>query len=102
MLNYVDTEMSAYSARDPQLLGFIAGNGNGIVTVDGKPSQKRIIVFERIHAFPCMRQTWSNADGSYLIPWLDVSKIYTVMAVDDKEKYEPDVWDYIKPAIDNA
>ena len=102
MLKYINAEMSTYSARDPQFQGFIAGNGNGIVTVDGKPGQKRIVIFERTHTFPCLRQTWSNSDGSYLLPWLDVSKIYTVMAVDDKEKYEPVVWDFIKPAIDNA
>lgn len=102
MFNYVDTQIATYSARDPQLQGFIAGNGNGIVTVDGKPSQKRIVVFERTKLFPCLRQTWSNADGTYLIPWLDVSKTYMVMAVDDKEKYEPVVWDFIKPASNNG
>ena len=102
MFNYLDAKMSIYSAKDPQLQGFIAGNGNGIVTVDGKPSQKRIVVFERTKLVPCLRQTWSNADGTYLIPWLDVSKTYMVMAVDDKEKYEPVVWDFIKPASNNG
>lgn len=90
------------SFNDPQLVGFIAGRGNGIVTVDGKPSSKRIILMERQMLFPMLRQTWSNVDGSYLIDNLDISKIYMVMAVDDKEKFEPVVWDFIKAAIRDA
>ena len=57
MYEYVDIALRIISYNDPQLTGFIAGTGNGIVTVDGKPGQKRIIVFERIDTLPILRTT---------------------------------------------
>ena len=102
MYEYVDIALRIISYNDPQLTGFIAGTGNGIVTVDGKPSQKRIVIFERIDSLPILRQIWSNPDGTYLIDNLDKDKTYLVMAFDDKQKYEPVAWDFIKAAIRDA
>ena len=90
------------SSQDETKRCFIAGQGNGIVTVDGKPASKRILLFERSHLFPCIRQIWSAADGTYFFGGLESNKLYLVMAVDDKEKYEPVAWDFIKAAIRNA
>ena len=45
MYEHADFALGIITYNDPQLTGFIAGAGNGIVTVDGKPGQKRIIVF---------------------------------------------------------
>ena len=52
--------------------------------------------------FPCIRQIWSAADGTYLFGGLESNKLYLVMAVDDKEKYEPVAWDFIKAAQPDA
>lgn len=90
------------SNQDETKRCFIAGQGNGIVTVDGKPASKRILLFERSHMFPCIRQIWSAADGTYLFGGLESNKLYLVMAVDDKEKYEPVAWDFIKAAQPDA
>ncbi len=102
MYEHANYALGIITYNDPQLTGFIAGAGNGIVTVDGKPGQKRIIVFERIDTLPILRTTWSNADGTYLIDNLDKDKTYLVMAFDDKQKYEPVAWDFIKAAIRDA
>ena len=102
MYEHADFSLGIITYNDPQLTGFIAGTGNGIVTVDGKPSQKRIVIFERIYSLPILRQIWSNPDGTYLIDNLDKDKTYLVMAFDDKQKYEPVAWDFIKAAIRDA
>lgn len=101
-LFFVDLAAGMLPYMDPQLTGFIAGAGNGIVTVDGKPSQKRIVIFERVDSLPILRVTWSHSDGSYLVDNLDKDKTYLVMAFDDKQKYEPVAWDFIKAAIRDA
>ena len=81
---------------------FIAGQGNGIVTVVGKPERKRIILLERRNLLPCVRQTWSFRDGSYVFEGLNPDTVFMVIAVDDQEKYEPVAWDFIKAAIRDA
>ena len=102
MFVYADCNAAASSYNNPMLSGFIAGGGNGIVTVDGKPAQKRIVIFERIDNLPVVHQTWSYHDGTYFISSLNKDKTYLVMAFDDKQKYEPVAWDFIKAAIRNA
>ena len=102
MFTHADFDFKTISYNDPLLTGFVAGSGNGIVTVDGKPAQKRIVIFERLDSFPVLRQTWSYPDGTYFIDNLNKDKTYLVMAFDDKQKYEPVAWDFIKAAIRNA
>ena len=87
--------------QEPLLIGYVAGTGNGIVTVNGDPAQKRILIFQRANEMVFLKQTWSQADGSYLIGNLNINSIYMVIAVDDRQKYEPVAWDWIKPAINN-
>lgn len=79
--------------------GYIAGSGDGIVTVQGKPSSRKIwllnaktLVVEQI--------TVSLRNGHYMFLGLDPNKEYLVMVRDYKRELEPFAWDYVKPAND--
>lgn len=77
--------------------GYIAGLGDGIVTVQGKPARRKIwllnaqsLVVERVQV--------SLGNGRYLFMGLNPEREYLVMARDYKREYEPFCWDYVKPA----
>ncbi|MCS4534235.1 hypothetical protein [Neisseria montereyensis] len=78
--------------------GFIAGRGDGILTVGGQPAERRIILFER-GAFQVVRDTWSRPDGTYLLDRLNPDREYLVLAVDHKKQYEPVAYDFVRPAV---
>lgn len=78
--------------------GFIAGRGEGIVTVGGTPAARRILLFER-GRFVLVRSIWSKADGTYLFDRLNESMEYMVVAVDHKKQYEPVAYDFVRPAL---
>lgn len=87
--------------------GYIAGTGNGIVTVNGQPAIRPIYLFE---FFACqtpilVAKTFSDSKGRYLFMNLDTTKKYLVMCRDfapiaDEQRFEPAVWDYVAPATD--
>ena len=81
--------------------GFIAGRGDGIVTVGGVPAERRIFLFER-ERLVLIRSTWSAKDGTYLFDRLDPDREYMVMAEDYKRQYEPVVYDFVRPAVDDG
>lgn len=89
--------------------GYIAGSGDGIVTVNGQPAARSILLYEPVGAFGAFltliaRQT-SLANGHYLFLGLDPNKRYMLMCRDlepngAEQRYEPVVWDYVTPAND--
>lgn len=82
--------------------GYIAGTGDGIVTVNGQPAIRPIYLFEFFDYQPpiFVAKVFSNKDGRYLFKHLDATKKYMVMARDHNKEYEPAVWDYVTPATD--
>lgn len=80
-------------------LGYIAGAGDGIVTVLGKPAQRKIWLLGA-QTMLVERSTVSLPNGHYLFTGLDPGKEYIVIVRDHEKKLEPFVWDYVKPADD--
>jgi len=79
--------------------GYIAGSGDGIVTVQGKPASRKIWLLDA--ATMVVEQVITSLpNGHYLFMGLDPAKRYLVMARDFKKEYEPFVWDYVAPADD--
>lgn len=83
---------------------YIAGSGDGIVTVGGVPSQRQVHLLDAV-SLQKLRTTVSLKNGHYLFSGLDATKQYIVMARDlppdgVNQRYEPAVWDYVTPATD--
>lgn len=86
--------------------GYIAGDGDGIVTVGGTPASRKIYVFD-VQTLIWLKTATSTKDGHYLIMGLDNSKKYLIMArdlppTDGIERYEPAMWDYVTPKDDKT
>lgn len=79
--------------------GYIAGEAEGIVTVNGQPASRRIYLFAR-PKMECIADTWSKADGSYRFDRLKEDEEYLMVATDYKKQYEPVSYDFIKPFVD--
>lgn len=79
--------------------GYIAGSGDGIVTVEGKPASRKIWLLDA-QTMAVEQVIMSLKNGRYLCMGLDPTKRYVVMARDYKKEYEPFVWDHVKPADD--
>ena len=79
--------------------GYIAGLGDGIVTVRGQAAKRDIYLLDASD-LGLVRITDSLPDGHYLFMGLDPDKRYLVMVRDHKKEYEPFAWDYVKPADD--
>lgn len=80
-------------------LGYIAGTADGIVTVNGNPATRDIIVLNA-QDLSVVQRSQSLSNGHYLLNNLDHAKQYLVMARDYNKEYEPAVWDYVTPATD--
>ena len=79
--------------------GYIAGSGDGIVTVQGKPSSRSIWLLDaKTLAIKAVQYSLKN--GHYAFFGLDDSKEYLVLARDYKREFEAFAWDYVKPAND--
>lgn len=79
--------------------GYIAGSGDGIVTVAGEPSRRDIVLFDA-DGLTIINRMASLPNGHYLFNGLDPSVQYLVMVRDHNKQYEPFVWDYVIPATD--
>lgn len=79
--------------------GYIAGSGDGIVTVQGKPSARHIYLLDAI-TMQLLRRNQSLPNGRYIFKGLNPAKEYLVMVRDYKRELEPFVWDYVTPADD--
>lgn len=79
--------------------GYIAGTGDGIVTVQGKPASRKICLLDA-QTMAVEQIITSLKNGHYMFLGLDPAREYMVMVRDYKKEYEPFVWDYVKPADD--
>ena len=75
--------------------GYISGTAPGIVTVDGAPAGRQILLFERGTA-QCAGETWSNPiDGTYMFDRLNPELEFDLIARDYTRTYS----DVVIPAI---
>lgn len=79
--------------------GYIAGTGDGIVTVQGKSSSRKIWLLDAKTMF-VEQVVLSLKSGNYLFSAIDESKSYLVIVRDYKREFEPFAWDFVKPAND--
>lgn len=79
--------------------GYIAGTGDGIVTVAGKPASRKIWLFNA-QTLAIESTQWSLSNGHYLFLELNPAKEYLLMVRDYKRELEPFAWDYVQPADD--
>lgn len=79
--------------------GYIAGAGDGIVTVKGVPSSRHVYLLDA-ETMEVLMQSTSLPSGRYMFNGLDLNKEYVVMVRDYKKELEPFAWDYVKPAND--
>lgn len=77
---------------------YIAGEGDGIVSIKGLPVARQVVAFEQ-DTFAVAAKTWSFPDGSYVLPNLDPTKQYIVMAYDYTGDYEPVAYSHITPYL---
>lgn len=79
--------------------GYISGTNDGIVTVAGKPSARKIWLLNA-QSLAVEQVITSLKNGHYLFLGLNPAKEYLVMVRDYKKELEPFAWDYVKPADD--
>jgi hypothetical protein len=79
--------------------GYIAGSGDGLVTVRGKAAARKIWLLNA-QTMAAEQVITSLKNGHYLFMGLDPAKRYLVMVRDYKKEFEPFVWDYVTPADD--
>lgn len=78
---------------------YIAGSGDGIVTVAGRPASRKIWLLDA-KTMAIEQVVTSLQNGHYLFMGLDPAKRYLVVVRDYKEEFEPFAWDYVVPAND--
>lgn len=88
-----------YALLSLQHGSYIAGSGDGIVTVLGKPASRKIWLLDAQNLVIEAVQ-WSLSNGHYLFMGLDPAKRYLVMVRDYKKEFEPFVWDEVIAAND--
>lgn len=79
--------------------GYIAGSGDGIVTVQGKPAPRKIWLLDS-KTMAVEQVITSLKNGHYIFLGLNTAKEYLVMVRDYKRELEPFAWDFVKPAND--
>lgn len=79
--------------------GYIAGSGDGIVTVISAPASRKIWLINA-QTMAVEQVVTSLNNGHYMFTGLNPDKEYLVMVRDYKREYEPFVWDYVKPIDD--
>lgn len=79
--------------------GYVAGSGDGIVTVQGKPASRKIWLLDA-QTMAVQQVVVSLKNGHYMFMGLDPAKRYLVMVRDYKRELEPFAWDFVKPATD--
>ena len=81
--------------------GYIAGTGDGIVTVRGKAAKREVLLMDaNSRDYQFVGRVWSMENGHYMFTDLDPGKEYLVMARDYNKEYEPFAYDYVTPATD--
>lgn len=88
-----------YTSLSLAYSGYIAGSADGIVTVRGLPSSRKIWLLNA-KTMAVEQVITSLRNGHYMFLGLDTAKEYLVMVRDYKRELEPFAWDYVKPADD--
>ncbi len=84
-----------------QQIGYIAGTADGIVTVQGKPARREILLMDaNSREYQFAARVWSDDNGHYMFTNLDPDKQYLIMARDYNKEFEPFAYDYVQPATD--
>lgn len=78
--------------------GYLAGTQDGIVTIGGVAGIANIYVFDA-NTLLLKQQTRSLQNGHYLVPYLNPTQRYLLLARHIKRQYEPISYDDIKPAV---
>lgn len=84
-------------------VGYIAGSGDGIVTINGTPASRPVFLYQvsgGMALIVLVARQASLSNGHYLFMGLDPAKRYLVMCRDSSKEYEPFCWDYVVPATD--
>lgn len=90
--------------------GFIAGDGDGIVSVGGIPASREVLLYQ-INQYDStltfIKKVRSTDKGHYLFGAINKNAKYLIIArdlppSDDVERYEPAVWDYVTPKDDKT
>lgn len=85
--------------------GYVAGLGDGIVTVNGVPQSRKLIVYDAITE-QRVQTAYSLDNGRYLIPNLDPNKRYLVVCRPlhgvDEQGVVPMAWDNVLPMNDKT
>lgn len=79
--------------------GYIAGSGEGIVTLLSQPAERNIYLLDA-DTMELLAGTTSLPNGHYIFMGLDPAQEYLVMVRDYKKEFEPFAWDCVKPAND--
>lgn len=97
---YGAVKLSLTSVAIPKL-GYIAGTGDGILTVNAIPARREVLLMDaNSKDYKFIGRVWSNAGGHYMFTNLDPDKEYLVMARDYKKQFESFAYDYVTPATD--
>lgn len=78
--------------------GIIAGEGPGIVTVNGSPAVRPIRIYDR-ETGEIVARTQSAADGTYSVPGLSTARRYMVVVIDSAEVHNAAVQDMVTPEL---
>lgn len=78
---------------------YIAGSGDGIVTVQGQPASRPIYLLDAV-TLAVVQIASSYKNGRYIFMCLEPETAYMVIVRDYKKEYEPFVWDYVIPATE--
>lgn len=95
----MNVDAKIYTSLSVSYGGYIAGSGDGIVTVLGKPSSRHIYLLNA-DGMQLLQRHVSLSNGHYIFIGLDPAREYIVMVRDYKKELEPFAWDYVKPAND--
>lgn len=88
-----------YTSLSLSYSSYIAGSGDGIVTVKGKPASRKIWLLNA-QTMVVEQVITSLKNGHYLFSGLNPNSEYLVMVRDYKRELEPFAWDYVTPAND--
>lgn len=85
--------------------GYIAGMGDGIVTINGVPKSRKLIVYDAVTE-QYVQTAYSLDNGHYLIPNLDPSRRYLVLCRPiygiDERGVKAKAWDNVTPTNDKT
>ncbi len=77
--------------------GYIAGTSPGLLTVNGSPAGREILLLDRL-SHVLIASTFSHADGTYLFSNLDPTRKYDVIARDYAGVYNDVIRANVTPA----